>query len=102
MDASVLVSAAVAFPDSPSARVLDAVRAGRLELIMCDQLLGEVDRALRTRYFAARITDQERASIALLLRTLAVVMPDPAHPPPVLETVATTTSWSWQARPVPR
>jgi predicted nucleic acid-binding protein len=102
VDASVLVSAAVGFPDSPSARVLDAVRTGRLELVVCELLLGELDRALQTHYFAKRVTSPERASTGLLLRTLAVVSPILLIRRPSFATQRTTTSWSSRAGPVPR
>jgi predicted nucleic acid-binding protein len=70
IDASVLVPAAVAFPDSHPSRLLDAVCAGEVEMIVCDRLLNEVERALTSKYFGPRINESERAEYLQLLGAL--------------------------------
>ena len=54
------MSAAVAHPDSRPTRLLEAVRAGEVEMVTCEQLLGEVERALAGKYFTQRVTAEER------------------------------------------
>ena len=61
IDASVLLSAALATPDSHPSLLLDTVRAGEIEMVLCAQLVGEVRAGLDGRYFRDRITDAERA-----------------------------------------
>jgi putative PIN family toxin of toxin-antitoxin system len=53
-------------------------------MVACDHLLAEVDRALQGRYFATRLTDDERASVSALLRAITVILPDPVSPPRVV------------------
>jgi uncharacterized protein len=85
VDASVLASAAAGHQDSPSSRrVLDAAVGGDVEMVACDRLLGEFERALDRRYFTARLTPEERAVIVELIGLTVVMLPDPDAPPPVL------------------
>lgn len=84
IDASVLASGAVGHADSPSRRLLNAVLAGRIDVVLCDQILQELDRALRDRYFAARMSADERIAVGTVLRASADILPDPVAPPPVL------------------
>ncbi len=88
IDASVLVSAAVAHPDSRPTKLLGAVRAGEFEMLICKRLLGEVERALNGRYFTKRVAAEERIAYLALIRTLGVNQPDPQDPPPVLRDAA--------------
>lgn len=81
IDANVLASASVGHPESPSRRVLDAALAGTIEMVACEMLLGEVEQALETRYFSSRLTPEQRAAVGVLLRTTAVMLPDPVAPP---------------------
>ena len=84
IDASVLVSAAVAHPDSRPTRLLEAVRAGQVEMLICDRLLDEVERALTGKYFTERVTAEERAAYLSLIRAIGVDQPDPPNPPQLL------------------
>jgi putative PIN family toxin of toxin-antitoxin system len=84
VDASVLASAAAGHQDSPSRRVLDAAVGGDVEMVACDRLLDEFDRALHRRYFTQRLTPEERAVIVELVALTVVMLPDPHTPPPVL------------------
>lgn len=84
IDASVLVSAIVSRGESYPWLVVQAVRAGVIEMIACDHLLDEVARALRGRYFAERLTIGEADAAVEALRTVAELLPDPVAPPRVL------------------
>ena len=55
IDTSVLLSAVIAKPDSHPSLLLDAVRAGDIEMVACGHLLDEVQRGLDGRYFRERI-----------------------------------------------
>ena len=78
LDASVLLSATVGRPDSPPSVLSDAARSGRIEIVVCDQLLDEVHRGLMGPYFRQRVTDQERVAFVSLLTALAVPAPTPS------------------------
>lgn len=84
VDASVLLSAVIAKPDSHPSLLLDAVRAGDIEMVACEHLLGEVRRGLDGRYFRDRIGENERVAIPAMLRGLALMVPDPERVPAVL------------------
>lgn len=84
VDASVLLSAVIAKPDSHPSLLLDAVRAGYIEMVVCEQLLDEVRRGLDGRYFRERISENERLAIPAMLRALAVMVTDPEVVPAVL------------------
>jgi putative PIN family toxin of toxin-antitoxin system len=84
LDASVLLSAVLAKPESHPSLLLEAVRSGQIEMVACGQLLREVRGGLGGRYFRDRITDADRDAIPAMLAALAVVAQDPADPPPVL------------------
>jgi putative PIN family toxin of toxin-antitoxin system len=84
LDTSVLASATVAHPGSPSARLLRAAKEGEIDIVGCDELLSELDRALSRRYFVERLTDNERSSAVETVRTLAIMLPDPVEPPSLL------------------
>lgn len=98
IDPSVLASAAVAHPDSRPTRLLEAVRAGEVEMITREQLLGEGERALAGKYFTQRVTAEERIAHLSLIRTIGAAHPDPLDPPPVLRDPVTTTSSCWLTR----
>lgn len=78
IDASVLVSAAVAHPESSPTRLLEAVRAREVEMVTCEPLLGEVERALAGRYFTRRVTAEERIAYLALIRAIGAARPDPS------------------------
>jgi putative PIN family toxin of toxin-antitoxin system len=81
IDANVLASAAAGHPDSPSRRLLNALSTGRIEAVLCDRILRELDRALERPYFAARVTALERRTLGAVLRAVAEMLPDPVAPP---------------------
>jgi putative PIN family toxin of toxin-antitoxin system len=54
---------------------------GEVEVVVCDELFAELDRALSRRYFVERLTAAERSSTAEILRALAIVFPDPVVSP---------------------
>jgi putative PIN family toxin of toxin-antitoxin system len=83
LDASILLSAVIAKPDSHPSLLLDAVRAGEIERVACERLLDEVRRGLDGRYFRDRIDENERLAIPAMLRALALVVPDPELVPAV-------------------
>lgn len=82
VDASVLLSAVIAKPDSHPSLLLDAVRAGDIEMVA--RLLDEVRRGLGGRYFRERISEDERLAIPAMLRVLALMVPDPEQVPALL------------------
>jgi putative PIN family toxin of toxin-antitoxin system len=84
IDASVLVSAIASRGEGNPWLVLQAVRSGQIEMVTCEHLLAEVERALTSRYFAERITAAECTAALDALRALADVHPDPVDPPTVL------------------
>lgn len=84
LDASVLLSAALAKPDSNPSLLLDAVRSGQIEMVVCPQLNSEVASGLQSRYFRDRITAEERAAIPAMLEALGVLASDPESPPRIL------------------
>lgn len=84
LDASVLLSAALAKPESNPSLLLDAVRAGAIEMVVCPRLIREVASRLDSRYFRDRITLEERAAIPAMLEALGVLAPNPESPPRVL------------------
>lgn len=73
VDASVLVSAAVAVEGSPSARLLAAVTAGEVEIVACEKLLDEIERTLRTRYFASRLPPDGAETFRALVQAAAII-----------------------------
>ena len=84
IDASVLLSAAIAAPDMPLALLMGAVRSGAVEMVACERLLDEVRRGLDSRYFRGRLSDEEREEIPLALARAGLTLPDPVSPAPVL------------------
>ncbi len=84
LDASVLVSTVVAHPESRLTRLLEQVRRREVEMVICDHLLDEVERALKTKYFIERVTPPERTAYLAFLRATGRLMPDPTDPPALL------------------
>lgn len=84
VDANVFASAAIGLPESPSSRVLAAAEHGEFELVACDRILAEFQRTLRGRYFQTRVPTEEGMRLEMLLRELAVILPDPIDPPSVV------------------
>jgi putative PIN family toxin of toxin-antitoxin system len=84
VDASALLSASVAAPDTPLALLLGAVRSGTVEMVVCNHLLDEVRRGLESRYFRERISDEEREGILDGIVHVALSMAYPACPPSIV------------------
>ena len=84
LDASVLLSAAVARPGTPTSVLMDAVEDGKVEMVACERLLGEVRRGLEGSYFRERLLTGDRRAVLTALERVALVRPDPASPPAVL------------------
>jgi uncharacterized protein len=84
IDASALLSASIASPDTPLAMLMSAVRAGTVEMVVCDHLLDEVGGGLNGRYFRDRLNEEEREGICDGLAHIGVREDDPVSPPRVL------------------
>jgi uncharacterized protein len=63
---------------------MGAVQSGTAEMVVCDQLLGEVQQSLGGRYFRDRLTDEEREELPIALARIGLHMPDPVAPKPIL------------------
>jgi putative PIN family toxin of toxin-antitoxin system len=83
-DASVLLSAAVASPDSPVARLVDAVESRAFEAIVSPLVLAEFRNGLAKPYFNERVGAQRASEIVAAFEAVALVVPDPSAPPRVL------------------
>jgi putative PIN family toxin of toxin-antitoxin system len=84
IDASTLLSAIVARTDGPLAALLGAVNTGAIEMVVCEQLVGEVSRGLRSSYFRDRVSPEARLALEAMLASVALHFPDPVSPPSVL------------------
>ena len=80
LDPNVLISALLS-PSGAPARVVLAWQQGRLELIVSDELLGELERALGYPKLRRRIAPDEAAEIVAWLQRSARVAPDVRDPP---------------------
>jgi putative PIN family toxin of toxin-antitoxin system len=80
----VLLSAAVAAPDTALSQLMGAVQSGAAEMVVCDQLLDEVERGLENRYFRKRLTDEEGKELRTAIARVALHMPDPVAPQAIL------------------
>ncbi len=82
LDPNVLISALLAPTGAPAAllrRWLD----GEFELVVSEQLLAELDRALRYPKLRSRVTGEEAGAFIELLRGTAMMAHDAASPPGV-------------------
>ena len=85
IDPNVLLSALVGKPDAAPAMLLDAVHDHGLEMVACPMVMAEVRENLEEPYFRALLdrargrTGRKRHS-----RAVAVMLPDPVDPEPVL------------------
>ena len=69
LDANVLASGIVhRHPDAPSVQIIDAWRAGSFELVLSQEILAEVERALSKPYFRARLSDQQIEQAVTVIR----------------------------------
>ena len=82
LDANVLVSALLSRTGAP-ARLLEHWLAGEFEVVVCEALLVELERALGYTKLRRRISDEDAAQFVTLLRDIGELVPDPADPPPV-------------------
>jgi putative PIN family toxin of toxin-antitoxin system len=82
LDPNVLISALLSRDGTP-ARVLRAWLDGAFELIVSDRLLAELERALAYPKLRTRVQPAEATEFIELLRRVAHVHDDPAHPPSV-------------------
>ncbi|CAN5441177.1 hypothetical protein BH20ACT15_BH20ACT15_00550 [soil metagenome] len=84
VDASVLLSAAVARPGTPTSLLMDAVEDGKVEMIACARLIGEVRRGLESSYFRERLPAEDREAVLTGLERIALMRDDPVSPLAVL------------------
>lgn len=84
IDASVLLSATVSSPQSPSARLLRGARAAAFEPIACPRLIDGFRAGLRKPYFHARVAQTRAEEIVDAFALLATMLPDPIVVPAVL------------------
>jgi putative PIN family toxin of toxin-antitoxin system len=82
LDANVIIAALISSSGSP-ARLLEAWRAGRFELIVSVSLLDELERALAYPNLRRRISAEDAAKAIAWLRRDATMLPDPSGDPPV-------------------
>jgi putative PIN family toxin of toxin-antitoxin system len=82
LDANVLISGLIS-PSGAPARLLERWLDGALELVVCDELLNELERALALPKLRARVDSAEAAEFVALIRDLAERVADPTNPPPV-------------------
>jgi len=80
LDPNVLIAALLVRSGAPAAVVLGWLR-GEFELVVSEQLLQELARALRYPKLRARIGEAQAAAFVELLRTGATMLPDPAVAP---------------------
>ena len=84
LDASVLLSAAVTRPGTPTALLMDAVEDGKIEIVVCEQLLDEVRRGFQSSYFRERLSAEDRDAVLVGLERVVVMRSDPVSPPALL------------------
>lgn len=82
LDANVLVSALISRTGAP-ARLVESWLAGELELVVCEALLAELERALAYPKVQERIAPADAERFVLVLRELAELVPDPEKAPSV-------------------
>jgi uncharacterized protein len=81
-DANVLVSALISRTGSP-ARLVERWLAGEFELVVCEALLVEVERALAYPKVRERVSPADAGEYVRVLRELAEVVADPSDVAPV-------------------
>lgn len=82
LDVNVLISALLSRTGAP-ARLLERWLEGELELVVCEKLLDELARALRSPKLSDRIAESDARELLELVRDLSEFVPDPADPPPI-------------------
>ena len=81
LDANVLVSALLSRSGAP-AQIVHRWFDGECELVVCDALIGEVERVFAYPKIRAHIALEDAADFVRILREHADVVPDPDDPPP--------------------
>jgi putative PIN family toxin of toxin-antitoxin system len=82
LDVNVLVSGLLSRAGAP-ARLLERWLEGELELVVCEKLLDELERALGSPKLRRRVAEKDATDFVALIRDLAELVPDPADPPPL-------------------
>jgi len=82
LDANVLVSALISKTGAP-AQLVERWLAGDFDLVVCEVLLIEVERALAYVKVRERVSAADAAEYVRVLRELAEVVPDPSAVGPV-------------------
>jgi uncharacterized protein len=82
LDVNVLVAALLSHAGTP-ARLLERWLEGDFELIVSEQLLGELERTLSREKLRKRTPAGEAAGFVVLVRDLAEMVPDPVDPPTI-------------------
>lgn len=77
LDTNVIVSGLLS-PSGPSARLLMAVTDARLDIVVCDALLREIEDVLARPKIASRLGSDIAPDLITWLSRFATVMPDPA------------------------
>jgi putative PIN family toxin of toxin-antitoxin system len=85
LDPIVIIAALISSTGSP-ARLVDAWRSGRFELIVSDLLLAELERALAYPKLRRRVPAEDAAAALEWLRRDATLLPGPSGDPPVRST----------------
>jgi putative PIN family toxin of toxin-antitoxin system len=80
LDPNILISALLS-PSGAPAQLLSRWLAGEFELVVSDQLLAELERALRFPKLQRRIAATDALELLALLRDTAMLVPDPRAPP---------------------
>lgn len=81
-DVNVLVAGLLSRTGAP-ARLLERWLEGELELVVCEELLDELERTLRYPKVSRRVADNDAKDFVALIRDLAELVPDPTDPPPI-------------------
>lgn len=82
LDANVLVSALLSKRGAP-AQLVERWLAGEFELIVCEQLLGEIASTFASPKLSSRIEADAAAGFVQLLGELGDLVSDPVEPPPL-------------------
>lgn len=81
LDPNVIISGLLSRKGAP-ARILEAWSAGEFEVIVSEELLAELERAMKYPKIAKRVDAHERLELVELLRSEAELVPDAREPPP--------------------
>jgi uncharacterized protein len=82
LDVNVLISGLLSRAGAP-ARLLERWLEGELELVVCEGLLDELERALCSPKLRRRVAEADATDFVALIRDPAELVPDPTDLPPV-------------------